>query len=45
MDDIVITSAAWYDENGIDLIAGDPVARSIARAKIVTAASGRTRAV
>ncbi len=32
----------WYDDNGIDLIAGDPVARIDRDARTVTSASGRT---
>jgi nitrite reductase (NADH) large subunit len=40
-DDIVINPRAWYDDNGITLHAGDPVVALDAKAKTVTAASGR----
>ena len=45
LDDIVINPQDWYDDNGIRLYAGDPVARIDRGSKTVTAASGRTRAV
>ncbi len=41
-DDIVINDRAWYDDNGIELIAGDPVTAIDRAAKSVTAQSGRT---
>ena len=41
-DDIVINDRAWYDDNGIALIAGDPVTAIDRAAKSVTAQSGRT---
>ena len=39
-DDIVINDAAWYADNGIALVAGDPVAAIDRAAKTVTARSG-----
>src|SRR3546814_14123352 len=39
-DDIVINDAAWYADNGIALIAGDPVAAIDRSAKTVTTRSG-----
>lgn len=39
-DDIVINDRAWYDDNGITLVAGDAVAGIDRAAKTVTAASG-----
>ncbi len=42
LDDIVINPQDWYDDNGIRLYAGDPVARIDRGSKTVTAASGRT---
>ncbi len=39
-DDIVINSAAWYAEHGIDLIAGDPVVGIDRAAKTVTSRGG-----
>ena len=41
-DDIVINTQAWYDENGIELIAGDPVVAIDRAARTVRARSGRT---
>jgi len=41
-DDIVINDAAWYADNGIELVAGDPVAAIDRAAKIVTSRSGRS---
>ena len=41
-DDIVINDRAWYDDNGIALIAGDPVTAIDRATKSVTAQSGRT---
>jgi nitrite reductase (NADH) large subunit len=41
-DDIVINSQQWYADNGIDLIAGDPVTAIDRTAKAVTSRSGRT---
>src|SRR3546814_17600799 len=38
-DDIVINDAAWYADNGIALIAGDPVAASTRYAQTVTRGS------
>ena len=40
-DDIVINDAAWYTDNGIDLIAGDAVTAIDIDAKTVSAKSGR----
>jgi nitrite reductase (NADH) large subunit len=40
-EDIIINGHDWYDENGIELVAGDPVASIDRAAKTVTAASGR----
>ena len=42
-DDIVINDAAWYADNGIELVAGDPVAAIDRAAKTVTSRSGRSR--
>lgn len=39
-DDIVINDAAWYTDNGIALVAGDPVAAIDRTAKTVTTRSG-----
>jgi nitrite reductase (NADH) large subunit len=41
-DDIVINSAEWYVENGIELISGDPVERIDRTTQTVIARSGRT---
>lgn len=41
-EDIVINDAAWYADNGIALIAGDPVAAIDRDAKTVTTRSGLT---
>ncbi|MHA6769695.1 nitrite reductase large subunit NirB [Sphingobium ummariense] len=41
-EDIVINDRAWYADNGIELIAGDPVAAIDRAAKTVTSLSGRT---
>ena len=41
-DDIVINDAAWYADNGIELIAGDPVTAIDRAAKTVTSKGGRT---
>ncbi|MGN6818714.1 MAG: nitrite reductase large subunit NirB [Sphingomonas sp.] len=41
-DDIVINDAAWYADNAIELIAGDPVTRIDRAAKTVSARSGRS---
>ncbi|BBF71233.1 hypothetical protein SBA_ch1_34330 [Sphingomonas bisphenolicum] len=41
-DDIIINSRAWYDDNGIDLIVGDPVTAIDRVAKTVTSQAGRT---
>ncbi|NMN05323.1 MULTISPECIES: nitrite reductase large subunit NirB [unclassified Novosphingobium] len=40
-EDIVINDAAWYADNGITLVAGDPVVAIDRAARTVTAASGR----
>jgi nitrite reductase (NADH) large subunit len=40
-DEIVINDAAWYADNGIDLVAGDPVMAIDRTAKTITARSGR----
>ncbi len=42
LDDIVINTRAWYEDNGIELITGDAVTKLDPTAKTVTAASGRT---
>jgi nitrite reductase (NADH) large subunit len=39
-DDIVINDAAWYTDNGIALVAGDPVAAIDRTARTVTTRSG-----
>jgi nitrite reductase (NADH) large subunit len=41
VDDIVINPRAWYEENGIELIAGDPVLSIDAAAGVVQSAAGR----
>ncbi|MDR6832552.1 MULTISPECIES: nitrite reductase large subunit NirB [unclassified Sphingopyxis] len=41
-DDIVINDAGWYADNGIALVAGDPVARIDRAAKTVTTRGGVT---
>ncbi|MEA3390132.1 MAG: nitrite reductase large subunit NirB [Pseudomonadota bacterium] len=41
-DQIVINDAAWYADNDIELIAGDPVIEIDRAAKTVTSRSGRT---
>ncbi|WNO53428.1 nitrite reductase large subunit NirB [Stakelama saccharophila] len=41
-DDIVINGHDWYQDNGIELIAGDPVAAIDRAAKTVTSQAGRT---
>jgi len=41
-DEIVINDRAWYDDNGIELVAGDPVIAIDRAAKTITARSGRT---
>jgi nitrite reductase (NADH) large subunit len=40
-DEIVINSADWYAENGVELVAGDPVERIDAAARTVISHSGR----
>lgn len=40
-EDIVINGHDWYDENGIELVAGDPVTAIDRVAKTITAKSGR----
>ena len=40
-DDIVINSAEWYEENGIELISGDPVEHIDRETSTVIARSGR----
>ncbi len=40
-DDIVINPQAWYDDNAITLVSGDPVASIDRAAQIVVSASGR----
>ncbi len=42
LDEIVINSREWYAENGIRLIAGDPVVTIDRAARMVTSASGLT---
>lgn len=41
-DDIVINGPDWYRDNGIELVAGDPVTAIDRAAKTVTSRSGRT---
>ncbi len=41
-DDIVINDQAWYDDNGIVLVSGDPVVAIDRKIQTVTARSGRT---
>ncbi|KQN04517.1 nitrite reductase [Sphingobium sp. Leaf26] len=41
-EQIVINDRAWYDDNGIELVAGDPVTAIDRTAKRVTAQSGRS---
>jgi nitrite reductase (NADH) large subunit len=41
-DEIVINDAAWYADNGIELVAGDPVTAIDRAAGTVTSDSGRT---
>jgi len=41
-DDIIINSRQWYDDNGIELIAGDPVMAIDRAGRTVTSQSGRT---
>ena len=41
-DDIIINDEAWYADNGIDLIAGDPVVTIDRASRLVTARSGKT---
>ncbi len=43
-DDIVINDHAWYADNGITLVAGDPVVAIDRRIQTVTARSGRVEA-
>ena len=43
-DDIIINDHAWYDDNGITLVAGDPVVAIDRRMQTVTARSGRVEA-
>ena len=40
-EDIIINGHDWYEDNGIELVSGDPVASIDRTAKTVTAASGR----
>ena len=40
-EDIIINDQAWYDDNAIELIAGDPVVTIDREARLVTARSGR----
>ncbi|MCB2075634.1 MAG: NAD(P)/FAD-dependent oxidoreductase [Novosphingobium sp.] len=40
-DEIVINSAQWYEENGIELISGDPVVEIDRKTQTVIAESGR----
>ncbi|HEY4264388.1 MAG TPA: nitrite reductase large subunit NirB, partial [Micropepsaceae bacterium] len=42
VDDIIINSREWYDENGITLIIGDPVKRIDRQARTITSANGVT---
>ena len=41
-EDIVINDHAWYADNGIDLVTGDPVVAIDRKIQTVTARSGRT---
>ncbi len=41
-EDIVINDHSWYADNGIDLIAGDPVVKIDRQIQTITARSGRT---
>jgi len=41
-EDIVINDHAWYADNGIDLVTGDPVVAFDRKIQTVTARSGRT---
>jgi nitrite reductase (NADH) large subunit len=41
-DDIIINGHDWYQDNGIELIAGDPVTAIDRAAKTVTSRAGRT---
>ncbi len=41
-EEIIINGQDWYDDNGIELISGDPVVGIDRAAKTVTAKSGRT---
>lgn len=41
-EQIVINDAAWYADNGIELVAGDPVTAIDRAARTVTSRSGRT---
>ena len=43
-DEIVINDQAWYDDNGIRLVAGDPVIAIDRGRRLVTARSGRIEA-
>jgi nitrite reductase (NADH) large subunit len=43
-DDIVINDQAWYDDNAITLVAGDPVVAIDRKIQTVTARSGRVEA-
>jgi nitrite reductase (NADH) large subunit len=40
-DEIVINTAAWYDDNGITLVSGDPVVKIDRASRTVIARSGR----
>lgn len=41
-EEIIINGQDWYDDNGIDLVSGDPVASIDRAAKTITSRSGRT---
>jgi nitrite reductase (NADH) large subunit len=41
-EDIIINDRAWYADNGIELVAGDPVTAIDRAARTVTSRSGRT---
>jgi nitrite reductase (NADH) large subunit len=43
-EDIIINGQLWYDDNGIELVAGDPVVAIDRAAKTVIARSGRVEA-
>jgi nitrite reductase (NADH) large subunit len=42
IEDIVINPRAWYEENDIELVAGDPIVAIDRATRTITSASGRT---